>query len=350
MRVKNSVGIWAFQEMPTRFLGAGYHPEYRGVDMVARTEQVVAGCGALVDGYEFHYPGEINEQNADAIVRILGKAHDVYCIASGAHTYSKHARGAFTNPDPKTRADAIATAKAGIDLAASLHAHFIIWPGIEGYNYPFQCDYRAAWGRFLDGICTCAEHARKQGVTILLEHKNSEPAMKIHMRDVGMTMFVIHRLQAMGVDVSNVKVNLDWQHLIMNGEHIPEYVTLLSDLGLLGHQHANSGWGQFDDDNMVGATYFVTTLEIAQTLQTIGYGQHGERVGFDLFPYTEDPIQAVNQSVLQWEFIWDLASKIDAAALATARARKDAVGAYRAVFAALGLDRAFVDRVYRSRA
>ena len=36
MRIKNSVGIWAFQEMPTRFLGAGYHPEYKDVDMIAR--------------------------------------------------------------------------------------------------------------------------------------------------------------------------------------------------------------------------------------------------------------------------------------------------------------------------
>jgi xylose isomerase len=349
MRIKNSVGIWAFQEMPTRFLGAGYHPEYKGVDMVARTEAVVKGCGALVDGYEYHYPGEINEQNVNAIVKALGKDHSVYCVASGAHTYSKHARGAFTNPDPGVRAEAIAMTKAGIDLAASLKAHFIIWPGIEGYNYPFQSDYRAAWKWFLDGIRACVEHARKQGVLVLLEHKNSEPAMKIHMRDVGMTMFVIHRLQAMGVDVSNLKVNLDWQHLIMNGEHIPEYATLLSDLDLLGHHHANSGWGMFDDDNMVGSTYFMTTLEIAKTLQQLGYGQNGERVGFDLFPYTEDPVQAVNQSVLQWEFIWDLATKIDDAALAEARGHKDAVGAYRAVFAALGMDQKFIDQVYRGR-
>jgi xylose isomerase len=152
-----------------------------------------------------------------------------------------------------------------------------------------------------------------------------------------------------GVDTSNVKINLDWQHLIMNGEHIPEYVVLLSDLGLLGHHHANSGWGQFDDDNMVGATYFMTTLEIAKTLQQLGYGKRGERIGFDLFPYTEDPIQAVNQSVLQWEFIWDLATKLDDAALAQARKHKDAVGAYRAVFAALGLDQKFIERIYHSR-
>ena len=65
---------------------------------------------------------------------------------------------------------------------------------------------------------------------------------------------------------------MDWQHLIMNGEHLPEYAALLDAEGLLGHQHANSGWGTFDDDNMVGATAFMETLELALELRRAGYG------------------------------------------------------------------------------
>lgn len=83
-------------------------------------------------------------------------------------------------------------------------------------------------------------------------------------------------------------------------------------------------------------------------MQQVGYGAHGERVGFDLFPYTEDPVEAVNQSVLQWEFIWELATRIDDRALAEARRRKDAVAAYRVVFEALGLDGAFRQRIRRN--
>lgn len=41
----------------------------------------------------------------------------------------------------------------------------------------------------------------------------------------------------------------------------------------------------------------------------MNYGKNGERIGFDLFPYTEDPIEAVKQSVIQWEFIYDLGKK-----------------------------------------
>ena len=116
-----------------------------------------------------------------------------------------------------------------------------------------------------------------------------------------MTLHVIHTLRAQGID--NVQVNMDWQHLIMNGENLAEYAALLAAEGLLGHQHANSGWGTFDDDNMVGATAFMETLELAIELRRARYGENGERLGFDLYPYTEDAVGAVKRSVLQWRFI-----------------------------------------------
>jgi len=347
-RLKNSVGIWAFSDMPTRFLAAGYHPEAKGEEMVERTKRVVDGLGDLVDGYEYHYPGEVNERNVEAIQRALGE-HDIYCVASGLHTDPRHALGAFTNPNEQTRRNAIELTRAAIDLAADVGAKFIIWPGIEGYNYPFQVDYEEVWGWLIDGIQAAVEHANEKGVTVLLEHKNSEPAMKVLMRNIGITMFIINKLKAMGTDVANVKINMDWQHLIMNGEHLAEYAALLASEGLLGHQHANSGWGVFDDDNMVGATYFMATLEIAKVLQKVGYGKGGERVGFDLFAYTEDPIEATKQSVLQWEFIWQLAQKIDDELLAEAQHANDAVRAYQIVYAALGLKREFVEKIYAGR-
>src|SRR5205085_9584561 len=152
-------------------------------------------------------------------------------------------------------------------------------------------------------------------VTVFLEHKNSEPQMKIYMRDMGMSIYVIRKLQQNGVDVSRTKINMDWQHLIMNGENLAEYAELLSMEGLLGHQHANSGWGQFDDDNIVGATRFMETLEIARALRKVSYGRNGERLGMDLYPYTEDAIVAARQSLLQWRFIDEIAGRLDENAL-----------------------------------
>ena len=77
-------------------------------------------------------------------------------------------------------------------------------------------------------------------------------------------------------------------------------------------------------------------LELAVEPRRSGYGQNGERLGFDLYPYTEDAVAAVTRSVLQWRFIDGVAARIDDAALREAQQAKDAVRAYELVYAALG--------------
>jgi xylose isomerase len=330
--VKTSLGIWALGSMVTRFVPGGYQPEWAGETMAEKVKRAVDGLGDLIDGYEFHYPGELNEQSLEEIRQALGD-HDIYAIASGLHLDPRFGRGGLVSPDPETRTEARRRTVAAADLAGSIGAHFILWPGIEGYNYPFQTPYAESWAWFIDGVEEAARRCADHGVFLFLEHKNSEPAMKILMRNIGMTLHVIHTLRRRGLD--NVKVNMDWQHLLMNGENLGEYAAMLAAEGLLGHQHANSGWGTFDDDNMVGATAFMETLELALELRRAGYGDGGERLGFDLYPYTEDAIAAVRRSVLQWRFIDGVAARIDDAALREAQMEKDAVRAYELVYAAL---------------
>jgi xylose isomerase len=334
--MKTSLGIWAFGPMITRFVPGGYQPShsYETEPVAEKVHRAIDGLGDLIDGYEFHYPDELSPSNLDEVRAALGPDHDIYCIAGGLHLDPRFGRGGLVNPDPAVRAEAQAIVRDAAAFAGSLRAHLIIWPGGEGYNYPFQTPYADSWRWLIEGLGEAASVCREHGVKLLLEHKNSEPAMKILMRNIGMCLFVINKLRDQGLD--NVQVNMDWQHLIMNGEHLPEYAALLASEGLLGHQHANSGWGTFDDDNMVGATAFMETLELALEFRRIGYGSSGERLGFDLYPYTEDQVGAVRRSVMHWRFIDSVAARIDDVALREAQAAKDAVAAYEIVYAALG--------------
>jgi xylose isomerase len=331
--LKTSLGIWALGPMITRFVPSGYQPQWASENTVDKVSRAVAGLGDLIDDYEFHYPQELNEDNVEAIKAALG-GHGIYCIATGLHLDPLFGKGGLCSPDAAVRKEAVRRTLAAADMAGRLRANFIIWPGIEGYNYPFQTPYRESWAWLVEGIGAAAQRCKEHGISLFLEHKNSEPAMKILMRNIGMTLHVIHKLRAQGLD--NVKVNMDWQHLLMNGENLAEYAGMLAGEGLLGHQHANSGWGTFDDDNMVGATAFMETLELAVELRRAGYGDKGERLGFDLYPYTEDAIEVVRRSVLQWRFIDSVAQRIDDAALREAQSRKDAVRAYEIVYRALG--------------
>jgi xylose isomerase len=331
--MRTSLGIWALGSMVTRFVPGGYQPEHAGETTVQRVRRAVEGLEGLIDDYEFHYPGELNPDNLDDVREALD-GHGIYTVCTGLHLDPRFGRGGLVAPDAATRAEARRLTRETAELAGSIGAHMVCWPGIEGYNYPFQTPYAASWEWFLDGIAEAAEICAGHGVKLFLEHKNSEPAMKILMRNIGMTLHVIHKLRERGL--TNVQVNMDWQHLIMNGESLGEYAAMLAAEGLLGHQHANSGWGTFDDDNMVGATAFMETLELAVELRRARYGENGERLGLDLYPYTEDAVAAVARSVHQWRFIWDVSGRIDERALLEAQSRKDAVRAYELVYAALG--------------
>ena len=186
----------------------------------------------------------------------------------------------------------------------------------------------------MDGIGQAAERCR-DGILLFLEHKNSEPAMKILMRNIGMTLHVIHKLRTVGLD--NVKVNMDWQHLIMNGEigrgHgaallAAEGVSATSMRTRAGNvrrrQHGRSDGVHGDARARRGASGGLATGRTAV-------------IGFDLYLRTEDAVAAVRRSVLHWRFI-DLGRDADRrAGLARGTDAQDAVRAYDS-YAALGAE------------
>ena len=168
--MKTSLGIWAFGSMATRFVPAGYKPELANQTTAERVRHAVEGLGDLIDGYEFHYPQELSEENLDE-VRAALDGHDVYCLASGLHLDSRFGRGGFVSPDEATRAEALRRTFDAIDFAGELGAHFIIWPGIEGYNYPFQTPYKESWAWFLDGIGQAAVLGLHLRTRFLADHR-----------------------------------------------------------------------------------------------------------------------------------------------------------------------------------
>ncbi len=308
-KLKNSLGIWMGGPNSTRFMPDGYHNEVVEETMPEKYKRICDGCADLLDGVEGHYPGEINEENIADVKSAIGDK-DFYAVALGTFCEPELAMGAMMNPDSGKRNLAREMTHKGIDVAAELGAKFIIWPGNDGYNYPNQADYSSIWKWFLEGMFDAAEYCNKKGVPLLLEDKNSEPKMRILLSNQAICMLVIKKMREAGIDTSNIKINMDWQHLIMRGENLPQYAAMLSDEDMLGHQHANSGWGLTDDDNIVGASYLEQTIGICIELQLKGYGSKGERIGYDLFPYTEDQVTAARMCIRNFNHIWSLAEKI----------------------------------------
>ena len=161
--MKTSLGIWAFGSMATRFVPVGYKPELASQTTVDRVRRAVDGLGDLIDGYEFHYPQELSHENLDDVRGALD-GHDIYAVATGLHLDPRFGRGGLVSPDDATRAEAVKRTLDAVDFAGELGAPFIIWPGIEGYNYPFQSPYGESWQWLIEGVGAAAERAGKHGI------------------------------------------------------------------------------------------------------------------------------------------------------------------------------------------
>src|ERR1700749_3588595 len=129
--MKTSLGIWAFGAMATRFNPGGYKPDLAGASTASKVRTAVEGLGDLMDDYEFHHPQELSRDNLEQVQEALA-GHGIYCVWAGLHLDPKFGKGALSSPDDAAREDALRLTREGIDLAAEVGAHYIIWPGIEG--------------------------------------------------------------------------------------------------------------------------------------------------------------------------------------------------------------------------
>src|SRR5262249_34329744 len=132
--MKTSLGIWALGSMVTRFVPGGYQPQWAGETTAQRVRRAVEGLDDLIDGYEFHYPQELSEENVDEVRSALD-GHDIYCLAGGLHLDPRFGRGGLVSPDEKTRAEALRIALAAPDFAGELAPHLLLCPPLHGFTY-----------------------------------------------------------------------------------------------------------------------------------------------------------------------------------------------------------------------
>ena len=81
---------------------------------------------------------------------------------AGCTSTRSSGRAGSRSPDDEVRDEGVRRTLEAIDFTGELGAHFIIWPGIEGYNYPFQTPYKESWARFLDAVGQAAQRAKER--------------------------------------------------------------------------------------------------------------------------------------------------------------------------------------------
>ena len=144
--------------------------------------------------------------------------------------------------------------------ASSEPDYLKVWPGQDGWDYPFQVDHHQQWELAVSGMRELA--LANPDLKIVIEYKPREPRNKMFWDSAAKTALGI---KAMGVD--NVGVLLDFGHALFGGESPAAAAQLLIDHDLLWAMDVNDNLRSWDDDMVVGTVHPVELFEFFYTLQ-----------------------------------------------------------------------------------
>jgi xylose isomerase len=314
-------GLWLFQQFIDRYATDAYGPAVGTLEAIDRAAKV--GDIKFLDiNYPFAPEDVSVEQVREALERTGLRAY-----AITPHLYMREFRlGSFTNPDVKIRQKAIDLGKRAIEVAHALNATYVkFWPGQDGFDYPFQVDYRQLWDHSVAGVREVAQ--TDPNMQFAIEYKFKEPRVHMFFGTAAKTLLAI---EDMGVN--NVGIVYDLGHSLFAKEVPAEVIHMIARRSKLVSVELNDNWREWDDDMMVGSVHLIETLEFLRSLRQINWTGP---VLLDQFPFREDPIRAAQASIKTIRKLERVLDRLDFQLLDAAQSGHDSIEVQRLVMEAL---------------
>lgn len=306
-------GIWHFATYVDRYATDGYGAPRTVLDAIDLAGQV--GDLSVVDlNYPFFGGDFSNEQVAAALRRnglgVIGITPEIYTRV--------FAKGSFTNPDPGVRrlAHDLVTEAAGV--VRHFAADYVkLWPGQDGWDYPFQVDHGSLWKLSLDGVGELAQE--NPDLKFVIEYKPREPRVHMSFDSVARTLLGIER-----IGLPNVGILLDFGHALFGGESPADSAQLAIDYGRLFGMDVNDNLRAWDDDLVAGTVHPIELFEFFVVLRRNGWEGVWQ---LDQFPFREDSVTAARAAIQFLKRAERGLDRLDLDALAAAQQRHDAMAA-----------------------
>jgi xylose isomerase len=268
-----------------RYLSSGYKDIPPKAELI---KQAAAIDG--VRGIELVGSWDITRKNVRQMSALLsGNGLECVSIIPDFFAQKRWGRGSFCSKDPAIRKAAVEETRAVARLAQEMACPLVnLWLGQDGYDYPLQANYMVERGWMVEGIGAVA--AEFPGLRFALEYKPREPRNRSYHARAADTVMMTRE-----IGLENVGVCIDVGHALMAGENAAESAVFLHHYGeKLFHMHFNDNYRTWDDDMIVGSLHFVEYVELLFWLREIGYGGW---YSMDQYPYREDGVRAVRESV-----------------------------------------------------
>ena len=301
-----------------------FWPDLKGKPTTQQMIKRASTVRGLTD-LDLNYPQHINEDNKTLKAFIEDCGLKVSGMAMRYSTLPEFQLGAFTNPDPRVRREAIELTKRGIDCGRELDTKLMtIWLGQDGFDYSFQVNYEKMWDDLITAFREVAEYAPDCEISI--EYKPNEPRSFSILPDVSTSLLAIADIGA-----KNVGMTLDFAH-VLYADEIPAFAaSMISRRTKIMGLHLNDGYGKRDDGLMVAAVNFRATLELIWKLRKEGFNG---AYYFDTFPDASglDPVRECELNIETVKTLIKIADRLnDIEELDEAIARQDAVASQQIV-------------------
>ena len=230
------------------------------------------------------------------------------------------AKGAFTNPDPGVRELAHDLITEAANVVRYFGADYVkLWPGQDGWDYPFQVDHGSLWKYSMDGVGRLA--SENPDLKFVIEYKPREPRVHMSYDSVARTLLGIEK-----IGLPNVGILLDFGHALFGGESPADSAQLAIDYGRLFGMDVNDNMRQWDDDMVAGTVHPIELFEFFYTLRKNNWEGVWQ---LDQFPFREDCVVAADHAIDFLKSVERGLDRLDFEAMQAAQDQHDAMGALR---------------------
>ena len=308
-------GIWHFATYVDRYATDGYGPPRGLIEMIDLAGQV--DDLSVVD---IIYPFADQSVSLDDVEKALQR-NELSVIGITPEIYTQQfSKGAFTNPDPGIRRLANEMINDAANVVRRFGASYVkLWPGQDGWDYPFQVDHQELWKASMDGVAELAE--QNDDLKFVIEYKPREPRVHMSYDSVARTLLGIEK-----IGLPNVGILLDFGHSLYGGESPADAAQLAIDYGRLFGMDVNDNFRGWDDDLMAGSVHPIELFEFFYTLRKNNWEGVWQ---LDQFPFREDAVAVANGAIDFLKQVDRALDKLDFDAMRAAQKNHDAVTALK---------------------
>lgn len=252
MDLKLSSSIESMGTSPERDVPDGYYDEL-GVDERLEVLSKIKGVSGLLIFYPVYDLPADPDNFLTKISNFNLKPAQVYVDINHNRKWKN---GALSTNEDSIRKDAIKIVKDAIDFTKAINADSVLlWPGMDGIDYPFMSNPDIGWGHLIESIREIGEYDKN--IKIAVEPKQDAPRQKMYLSNIGKLMMLLNE-----INMDNVGGVLDAGHVNISQGQMAEALVILNSHKKLFAIHLDDNYKNADPDMIMGSVNFWEFLEL----------------------------------------------------------------------------------------